>query len=122
MEKKIIEGNKLIAEFIGCKPINGWQVIEHPMFHKQTDVGSYIVDNSRYLLGDCQWHRLYTWLSPVVNVIKKITNKWVPITHNITVDEKKWLFLFNESFKSVRAMWYKVLEFINWYNKQQDES
>lgn len=41
-----------IAKKLGCRGINGWDVMDCPFYERFTDVGSYIVRSNRMLMAD----------------------------------------------------------------------
>ena len=128
-EQEILEGNKFIAEFMGCKPINGWDVISHKNFLKYNDVGSYIVPNSRILLSDAKWHSSWDWLMLVVEKIESL-GFWVNIKKNHvsicrdnkgTTDSKMVHSEWGDQSK-IQRVFICVVSFIKWYNYNENKT
>lgn len=120
-EQEIIEGNKLIAEFIGIK---------------QNDFGHWI--NKDHLLGsqsklfdfELKYHSSWDWLMPVV---EKIEND-LQDSFNVDIINKNQCeivrngneFICGYGFETVNhskieAVYNSIVEFIKWYNLCQKE-
>ena len=109
MSSEIIEGNKLIAEFMGLlsgKP-------QYP-FTKPNESVNYRVS---------QYHTSWDWLMPVVkNIADLMLNKdWEddkPLNEAIA----RWRPIANELEKiNLENVWYCVVKFITWYNNQSKQ-
>jgi hypothetical protein len=121
-QEQIIEGNKLIAEFMGA-------------FYSTSDqpnpywVG--VPDNGQYLgTHRLQYHSSWDWLMPVVERIEGLhsilEHKYinVRITQGYVVIEgahKEILFNTSIEGSKIKATWLAVVEFIKWYNKQKEK-
>lgn len=107
-----LEGNKLIAEFLGFKMINDLQI--------STPNGG------GAFLSELQYHTSWDWLMPVVEKIESLSTHSVVIRKSLppttlcvcTISNPENEFLgMNES--KIEAIYKAVLEFIQWYNTQQ---
>ena len=109
------ENNKLIAEFMGCKPIfkdkKYYQMVTH--------------ENMCYSTNELQYHSDWNWLMQVVEKIESLheTNN-VLIGTNITyVQIHNKVRNEQETFKGVsnikiEAVYNACVTFIGWYNEQ----
>ena len=93
-----IEGNKLIAEFMGGK-------VEQFVWRKYEPMGVSFAEQvhglQAHLLHDLEYHTSWDWLMPVVEKIEKI-------------DE----FPFADLSTDINSVWKAVIEFIQHYNQQ----
>jgi hypothetical protein len=115
-QEEIIEGNKLIAEFMGLH------------FHKIGWVDKYHIDgNYESIILDYNWS--WDWLMPVVEKIYKLpsTNEYYGfsfVMHNSTfrfgIDNRNEQGLTLHTSKKdepfILGTWLAVIEFIKWYN------
>lgn len=131
MEKdEILEGNKLIAEFMDIPAWKSYWNKEDTSdwfdTQKLEDVGIKGVNigsgSTKYLYFDSSWD----WLMPVVEKIETL-KKPVHIHSNgctiyeyvrFSIDAGHW---FTEKYgnSKLEATWLAVVEFINWYNKKR---
>ncbi|MBA3900975.1 MAG: hypothetical protein H0X62_12345 [Bacteroidetes bacterium] len=106
MKKETLEGNKLIAEFMG---VNGDE--SNKSFND-------FLENSKY-------HNSWDWLMPVVENIERhgcIVEIWLSlgkgciiIKGNFTKSVKT--IANTESNSTIESVWLSVLEYIDWHNK-----
>ncbi len=122
-EKEIIEGNKLIAEFMKI----------------QTEKIGYYYNKEFYggmafAISEMKYHSSWDWLMPVVEKIEKLR---VGLNASVCVEymsnNQKFNFkIFDEfyNFSVVKAgnienklitIWEAVIEFIKWYNSQNEK-
>ena len=97
----VIEGNKLIAEFMG------WEKSPYP----NTPNKMYRDDNVNVLsihVADLQYHTSWDWLMPVVEKIESL--------HAEIHGDKIKYFEFSISNK---YYWLAVVDFIQWYNSNK---
>ena len=101
--QEILEGNKLIAEFIYDDSFiddgDGDCYCESP---------NGMID---FYIEDAKYHTSWDWLIPVVKDIK------------LLVCESEFVYRFRgklESFE-IESVWFAVVEFIKWYNSCQKE-
>jgi hypothetical protein len=112
--EEIVEGNKLIAEFMGYTPYSdGWITIPHETF--DTVVDSEIVYQLRF-------HTSWDWLMPVVEKIESLQ----PEGFNTLIEGGCcWIEYPEISFEGIEhtkieATWSAVCEFITWYNENKE--
>ena len=122
---KTIEGNKLIAEFMGVKPVdgfyNGWEL------HKAGLPFSYgAMGNGT---SDPKFHASWDWLMPVVEKIETLellpNDNWF----NVTIGGSKYCTIHDSNGEiaefmgdaptKILCVWFAVIEFIEWYNKNK---
>lgn len=123
MEQNIIDGNKIIADFLWLKPtgIYGYWL----SFDGYEKARYYKPDNLRF-------HSSWSWLMPVVEKIAKVSAADFVIHFNILGLNKQatascaWLEHSyspkNKNFKeksesAIEAIWLACIEFINFYNE-----
>ena len=137
MSKEIIEGNKLIAEFMGAI----WRKDDYGLFgYSYSDVGKAPTEHSGYWwdVKALQYHTSWDWLMPVVEKISNIhypdywngrqpddVGEWdncaYPRTFGMRDKEGNYMVRFNAnvlySAKTlIEATWLAVIEFIKDYN------
>jgi len=129
-QEEIIEGNKLIAKFIGfyfrnestCQPIHGWI----------TGLSTMTYNPDFYL----KFHSSWDWLMPVV---EKINNMNASISINpanvsitthvighILQDDSYHKYYFfkpsGDNYTPIEATWNAVVDFIKWYNGIREQN
>jgi len=124
--KEIIEGNKLIAEFMGGKYRKGnkKQSIEERYFG--------LIEKGYYhWVSELRYHKSWDWIMPVVEKIEKL-GCIVEISYSlvcmcrICVIGKKYEKAFNITndnnggLEPIIAVYKSVVEFIKWYNENKD--
>lgn len=113
----ITDNNKLIAEFMGCKPIfkdkKEYQMVTH--------------ENMCYGANELQYHKDWNWL---MQVVEKIENtKYDNLTFDVFISKNKthihysanneWfsnIFLYEGKTK-IENTYNACVEFIKWYNE-----
>jgi hypothetical protein len=120
-DNEILEGNKLIAEFMGGA------------YNKQNDDFMFVLGNCPTKHASCIWDSIllqydasWEWLMPVVEKIGALPNINVNISSfdgcNIYDDDYKntakgmRIFAKGDLIKSV---WLAVVEFIKWFNQNK---
>lgn len=107
-EEQVIEGNKLIAEFMEFQ-YDRW------LFDKQT-----------LAIEDCGYHTSWDWLMPVVEKIEQhgcIVEIWLSIGGGCRIQKpetkiKSWQTVY-ESNNTLEAVWLAVVEFIKYWNNEK---
>lgn len=118
---KIVDGNILIAKFLGYKRNeiinNGWMRV------KNWDIKDFGYFDDK----DLHYHDNWLWIMPVVEKIESqhgcIIQIWLSLGKGCKImkvtDENKQVRHFDyESNSTIEAIWQCVIQFINWYNTQ----
>ena len=131
MEKEIIEGNKLIAEFMkfpSNKHLENWVDVPNEyisIYGKHFGIGF-----------NCKFHKSWDWLMPVVEKIESIKIPQVAYGFEFSIKGKRCITLSKITgedvvvigfhnydkkyfYTKLEATWLAVVEFIKWYNKCQ---
>jgi hypothetical protein len=112
MKKEILEGNKLIAEFMGLE--------EGPEY-----VNAFDRDDLLYFTGggyeSAKYDSSWDWLMPVVEKIECLSCT-VTMVNNAccifyTGDDREFSYS-PLAVSKIEAVWLAVVEFIKWYNKE----
>lgn len=109
---KIIEGNKLIAEF------DGWDKTNHI---DEAFGNLYIKDGESAYANDFIYELSWEWLMPVLEKINTLKYPYL-ISHKTCSIYKVWQqeFISHEHGKTtIEATWNAVIQFIEWYNKNK---
>lgn len=120
-EQEIIEGNKLIAEFMQAKN-------EFSDIYYLPEFGHYFNSYGQIELNDCfrtdelKYHSSWDWLMPVVEKIEK--NFWVTTTTRrgysaVSIHQPQRAYekiARVDSENKLEATWKAIVEFIKWYN------
>ena len=118
-EQEILEGNKLIAEFMGWVPKNGdlW-VDESNNNLPQNEKPKCLTDRWLY---NSSWD----WLMPVVREIEKLRYEVVIrcLDCQIFNRESSPAFICHKwSDTKIKSVYAAVVQFIKWYNSQSQKS
>ena len=120
-EKDILEGNKLIAEFMGFERITGkyYEGFKDKdgkyTFPAWRDINEYVVDKRTQLADyELSFHKKWDWLKPVVEKIGDIEFSSVK-------GMREWMNVnFRESeihiYCKIDVVYNAVVNFIKWYN------
>jgi hypothetical protein len=110
MSKEIIEGNKLIAEFMKEEDISA--IFQTEPFVTEVRVSYKMIDDLEKqgaevkLYYDDNWNKLM----PVIGKINKI---------DVAGSQARLLKIYQLShFSPLKELWEAVIEFIKWYNQQ----
>lgn len=117
---EVIEGNKLIAEFMGGKWETIWSGgVEAKAFNFP---GWHITDWPHSIHEDTfEYHTSWDWLMPVVEKIKDLTGNLGKAPNPQSL--KVWMEMNKEYFKvtalplatPINEVWESVINFIKWY-------
>lgn len=137
-EQKIIEGNKLIAEFMEL----GWETIKEVCI---SNLKKYGHRNPDYLNNPMYWncyHSSWDWLMPVVEKIEHLfeSDNTLPLFdinshfcrfslgHHEIKEYKQWIYGCyitspeeNKCSTKIDAAWNVCVEFIKWYNSWKEK-
>lgn len=127
---KVIEGNELIAEFMGAKLIPKTLNEHCTIIQCSFDGDSPAYDGIS--LSNLLYHSSWDWLMPVLEKIE--TLKWFDKQKfEITFLRKRknnkctcliystQVHFVVDSDSKIEAVWLTVIEFIKWYNKDEKE-
>lgn len=139
-EQEIIEGNKLIAHFMGAKSIK-------PIGHTGRDIEFPVQTGGLYVhqTADLKYHSSWDWLMPVVekientktidpvhkskvptNVIIHKSEGWEKNDFKQTCDIIQFTWdghkISNSSNSKIEAIYKSVVQFIQWYNSKQQNN
>jgi hypothetical protein len=125
-DKVILEGNKLIAEFMGAKPCKDWQGYdgyEHPHWlHFQWS--NRVQDNLElysYRYSQLEYHSSWDWLMPIIERIESLGYRWEIGMSTISPYHycKIWSIGSIEGISPLDAIYGACIEFIKWYNQNE---
>ncbi len=132
-QSEIRSNNKLIAEFMGLRPIES---IQHGGYYQlDKHRGKIWYRNRDDVYEKCKYHSSWDWLMPVVKKIGSTDWSSVDIHWGTgSVDSFAWCDIewsdSKKGFKTsdkingdeqslITAVWVAVIEFIKWYNKNK---
>jgi len=125
IEEEIIEGNKLIAEFVGLK--YGWWVSQQkPLTEDKKQWcdldGKTILGSRVYYNKDLKFHNDWNWLILVVEKIEEpgyfcMINKWTSVYTGSEIDRISITSV--EGNTKIFNTWKACILFIEWYNKNK---
>ena len=136
-KKEIIEGNKLIAEFMGwtCSTRISYNDNRKVLYKPNGTIFKYgkltYLHNKNPWDAPLKFHSSWDWLMPVVEKITTKDNYSVNIHYGTgATDSFAWCTFYNngEQITSddintdeqnlITAIWKSVIDFIKWYNKR----
>lgn len=117
--KEIIEGNKLIAKFMGAvnEMPKGWILFGC--------VPEWVTEESHFFIPEhFKFHSSWDWLQPIVAKCWNITSEF-------QYDDEEYLHITEEIFHpdymlaefmnaDITSIWQRVIEFIEWYNQNKE--
>lgn len=122
--KEILEGDKLIAQFMGVKNVVEFTIKKNPEFIELViaeDEDGYIdyVEGINYILYHSDWDQL-------MSVVEKIEKKSDTSLECLTLDEivsyQFQIYLSNTCVRGkskIEVIYKAVIEFIKWYNQNK---
>lgn len=115
-KEEILDGNKLIAEFMGLSyctkyTYEGW--------YKNSEYNNRICD-----FDGLKYNTLWDWLMPVVEKIESLSVLYsveiIRKTCVVRVDSNTiFSMYYKEDRNKIKSTWLAVVEFIKWYNKNK---
>lgn len=124
---EIIEGNKLIAEFMGGSikenlTVNGYTQMNLPWWAFE------VFDFDKLRVAGYDYHKSWDWLMPVIEKIHKM-GKMISINFysdgNSPIECRIYNWVLGgpqhaaESSISIQSCWLAVIDFIKWYNENK---
>lgn len=102
-QEQIIEGNKLLAKFMGCQ---------------------YLDKGNRYHTVNPNYHGNWNTLMPVVEKIERLFDVGDFVINaagvSIVMEKDGIYYAYSESDSKIEATWLACIAFIKWYNKQKE--
>lgn len=127
-QQEILEGNKLIAEFMG----SSFKTYKKGHIRKDSVTVCYFDDGMSPFSGgvsikNLKFHSSWDWLMPVVEKIEK--DYWVTVTTTrgisaVSIHQPKLAYekiARVDSANKIEAVWLAVVEFIKWYNENKNK-
>lgn len=117
MKEEIIEGNKLIAEFMG------W--VKSPYSNLPNKVYSPDLSEGKHI--ECfKYFQSWDELMPVVEKIESLDFGFAIVQKNHILISKNfekfrnetYVDIYEEKLSKIQATWKAIIEFIKWYNTQ----
>jgi len=131
-QEEILEGNKLIAEFMGAKPCkNYWR--EDALEHEDWEHDEWTNTTREYFVtkihkvSELKYHSSWDWLMPVVEKIEMDCKCDVHIYAHYNWKEPNRCAIYDWKDKEIAsksndskiiAVWLAVVEFIKWHNNE----
>lgn len=117
-KEEIIEGNKLIALFMGATLTEDKRDQEY-MFEASPSPEYAAI---YWRISQMKYHSSWDWLMPVVEKILKNQNKAAKFTEQVS--SELWYSIFSHQISinlliDINLMWQAVVQFIQWYNTTQ---
>lgn len=122
MKTNPIEGNKLIAEFIGVKKMGNslYYVPEHELLQR-VRYSNECEEVSLFDERELKYHNSWDWLMPVVEKIENSGHEtMVQISANYcTIDNLNGLRIEKQSDSKLDSVYLACVEFIEWDNQEK---
>jgi hypothetical protein len=114
LAEQILEGNKLIAEFVGYKQ------------HNHGSYKTFEIDGRHIYESVVQYNTKWEWLMPVVEKIESmgtIIEIWLSLGKGCRITKGSFkdpikTIATTESNSTIEAVWLAVIEFIKWYRPE----
>lgn len=122
-EEQILDGNKLIAEFMGAKYDKDTSFPIHPddlwlPIHGICNFKTIKIGKGKILL----YHKSWDWLMPVVEKIENLKFEYSYYKGRAIITDLGFQNMMNDiafSGSRIEATWLAVVEFIKWYNQNK---
>ena len=139
--EEILDGNKLIAEFMGFESVNkrvrtksgryydyhampNFSVIKEDVIYIESEIGWGLVEQD-YLFGeDLKFNSSWDWLMPVVEKIENVLDGEVSAIISEASCGINYCAIYSVSVESntkIEAVWLACVNFIAWYNLQTNK-
>lgn len=123
-EQEAIEGNKLIAEFMGAKFYPEWtsDIYKSPFPTFDFEENRPAESSSRFWSpSGLEYHSSWDWLMPVVEKIEglKFTVKIIDRACFISTYPETIIAGRRIEGTKIKAVWLAIVEFIKWYNQSK---
>jgi hypothetical protein len=113
-KEEILNGNKLIAEFMGAKRMPHNSKLTPTLYEFPESIGN--TNTHKWATDYLIYHKSWDWIMPVVEKIENL-GYIVSITgHNCRIEGDHVLFT-SIRYNKMHSTHETVLEFIQWYNK-----
>jgi len=138
--EEILEGNKLIAEFMGYKPCfshiidkyNYTQTVDGFLITGKCNAGNHQEDEyENFAIKHLIFHYSWDWLMPVVEKIESISELSLnrKCNFHVTIEKHQCVIMWGISFtisdiydynnSKISTVYKSVIEFIKWYNENK---
>ena len=118
--KEILEGNKLIAEFMNLEEIDGFTT---SLSGLEVSAKGYKYEYEFVLLDDLRYHSSWDWLMSVVEKIEFLSGHLVEIgltSCTIKNIDLTWVHT-SQGISKIESVWLACLAFIKWYNQNKEK-
>jgi hypothetical protein len=109
-QEQIVEGNKLIAEFMGAKDMSYYYLPQHAEWRRDLETGDMDIHDI-FSETELKYHYSWSWLMPVV---AKITTG-----EELIGNEYRESIMDIIPYGDIEDSFNVVVEFIKWYNQQK---
>lgn len=112
MTQEILRGNKLIAEFMGGKPMGGY-------VNNISELDGYSFRNKNYKFTELKYHSSWDWLMPVIAKINK-TWEYTNMNGDDFLPAERIIQVIRLALGNVDYMstFQQVIKFIEWHNSK----
>ena len=108
-----MKSNKLIAEFLGAKPISLGASVEYEMYGIIECIKDGVNEKHFFIPDEMEFKESWDWLMPVVAKCREESN----------AEDSHWeAIYYSLEGCDIDVTYHAVVEFIKWYNKKQYES
>lgn len=121
-ENKIIEGNRLIAEFMGLEKTDGFMTSCSGI---EVSAKGYKCDDVFYPINELKFYYLWNWLMPVVEKVESM-GYIVTITQNICTIKASVMVITRQTGNygtpdtKIYNTWLALIDFIKWYKENTE--
>jgi hypothetical protein len=117
MNKEILDGNKLIVEFMELKPteLKGMYSVSHNHCTCQESTPEKALDRFASI---AKYHESWDWLMPV---LEKVMAKCFELEEESDKDLIEWFYCIRDFIPDINSTHSAIVEFIEWYNENKNK-